>query len=239
MARPPPIPLDILISILSHLPPERTRSDLSAKTIGRFATCSRLFRDAASNSTLWIPHYEERFIYCDADKEEERLEVFQSDYCKMYGARKRLEVRALELVRRLMTERKTRHQSVQELTELSEDVWDVLELETQCPLPPSFEHRTNWKDKHGVVPPNPLTWKYWSIKALAVISRHIGIREISQVNSREDHSEEGSEEEEMDKEEMDEDFLRWSRAQCSLSTFFSIHPSEVRDMFLSVRPALT
>lgn len=177
----PQLPLDILVCILSHLPPERTRADYSARTLARFSTCCRLFNDAASIPTLWEPHYRTRFIQCHAENEEDRRNRLNSDWKLMYVERKHLEEQALAIIRLLVRERRRRRQAVQDIVNLSMDVWDVLSLERDCPLPPSFQTKHQWEPDHGKLPEHPLNWRYWSGKAIQILTRNYATHELAKL----------------------------------------------------------
>lgn len=212
----PQLPLDILVCILSHLPPARTLSDSSARTLARFAACSRLFHDAAVVPSLWEAHYKARFTVSNAAKEEERNSRLGDDWRQRYAERKCLESQARAIVRRLCNDRKRRRDPVKEMIELSIDVWDLLALQTEMPLPPSFASESNWDaDIHGEVPETPLSVIYWSNQAKLVISRTYAIHQIQWLKDAEGTSEE----------------VPFQDAMGLLSCFFSYAPSAVSRFF--------
>lgn len=182
MSALPQLPLDVLVLVLSHIPPERTLSDSSARTLADFSTCSRLFHDAAAIPSLWEPHYKARFTVSDAAKEEERIARLDDNWKERYAERKRLESQALVVVRAMCEDRKTRRRSVKHMIDLSMDVWDVLELRTRMPLPPSFGSESTWDLAiHGEVPRWPLSMTYWSDQAKLVVSRSYALGELQRL----------------------------------------------------------
>ncbi|KAF6766657.1 hypothetical protein DFP72DRAFT_27479 [Ephemerocybe angulata] len=209
----PQLPLDVLVCILSHLPPDRTRGDLSARTIARFSICSRLFNEATSVSSIWEAHYEERFTVVDVSKEEERRGRLGDDWGLLYAERKRLEKKALDVVLRMSTERKTRRRSVKDIADLSLDVWDVLHLEHLAPFPPSFGTASTWNPDDGKVPDRPLSWRYWSDRALQTCTRAHAIRELHGLKEAEGTPNE----------------LPFSDAMNLLSCFYAVAPVSVAE----------
>lgn len=213
MCAVPQLPLDVLVLVLSHLPPERTLSDSSARTLARFATCSRLFHDAAAVPSLWEPHYKARFTLSDAAKEEERIARLNDNWRERYVERKRLESQALVIIQTMCQDRKTRRRSVKNMIGLSMDVWDVVELRTEMPLPPSFGPESTWDmDTHGQVPTWPLSMTYWSHQAQLVLSRSYAISELQRLKLAQGTPDE----------------VPFTDAMMLLSYFFSYAPGTVR-----------
>lgn len=147
----------------------------------------------------------------DSDKEEERSTRFGDDWMQRYVERKRLESQARVVVRRLAQDRRKRRDPVKQLIDLSMDVWDVLALQTEMPLPPSFDSESNWDvDMHGEVPAAPLSVKYWSNEAKLVISRAYAIHELQRLRDAHGTAEE----------------VPFQDAMFLLSCFYSHSPSE-------------
>lgn len=170
---PPQFPLDIYVHILSQVPPSRSpHDDSGARTLANSLQANTVLREAASIASIWEPHYRLRYLHSIKDGEIRRKESNSGDWRLMYAERRRLDSRALELLEKIVRQRIDRYKYATTLTEMSFDVWDVLELESRCPVPGPFREE-GFKD--GVILPHALTRCYWARSVLEAISRSYAI----------------------------------------------------------------
>ena len=166
----PGLPLDALIGILSFLPPERRTQDTSACTLAAFLETSHLFREAACVSSLWKPHYTTRYGHCNERQESVRRQVLQYDWRLMYAERRRIDQTAVRCLERLLNSRNDRQTLAASIADSSMDVWDVLELESNCPVPAPFG-KEGEEFEGERIPEHALTRRYWARSLLEVVSR--------------------------------------------------------------------
>lgn len=163
------LPLDVLIHILSLLPTERQYGlDQSVKCLTGFAAASHLFRDAAAISTLWEPHYRARYAYCSRDREVQRKQQFNGNWALMYAERRRIDRTALRLLDSVVEDRIGRFNHAAILAQFSFDIWDVLDLETQQPLPKLYAEDNQLPE---TVHPYALPRVYWAKSIQGVIAK--------------------------------------------------------------------
>jgi F-box protein 21 len=167
----PQFPLDVLIKILSFLPATRARyDDGSLSTLTYFLRSSYLLRDAALVPSIWKKHYEMRYEHCNEDKEVVRREATGNNWRKIYLERRQLDCLALRYLDKIVLERVGRQETAEALFRLYMDVWDVLELECQCPVPELFADRADGLTGSRV-PRHAITRRYWAKSMLDTISR--------------------------------------------------------------------
>jgi F-box protein 21 len=166
----PQLPLDVLIRILSFLPASRARDDDGSLTLAHLLRSSYLLREAALVPSIWKSHYEIRYEHCDEGKEAARREAEGNNWQKMYLRRRQLDSLALGYLDKIVVERVGRQETAGALFRLYMDVWDVLELESQCPIPGLF---ADGADRFiGLrVPHYAITRRYWAKSMLDTISR--------------------------------------------------------------------
>ena len=166
----PQLPLDVLIKTLSFIPASRARFDDGSITLAYFLQSSHLLREAASVPSIWKTHYEIRYEHCEEDKEVARREATNSNWQKLYFQRRQLDCLALRYLDKIVVERVGRQETAEALFRLSMDVWDVLELESQCPVPELFADKAD--SFIGLkVPYHAITTRYWARSMLDTISR--------------------------------------------------------------------
>ncbi|KAF8807836.1 hypothetical protein BYT27DRAFT_7139292 [Phlegmacium glaucopus] len=166
----PQLPLDVLIKILSFLPASRARFDDGSLTLAHFLQSSNLLREAAFVPSIWESHYEMRYEYCDEGKEEARREAAGNNWRKLYFQRRQLDCLALQYLDKIVMERIGRQETAGALFRLSMDVWDVLELESQCPVPELFADRAD-RFIRLRIPYHAITRRHWAKSMLDTISR--------------------------------------------------------------------
>lgn len=166
----PQLPLDVLIKILSFLPASRARFDDGSLTLAHILQSSYLLREAAFVCSIWKTHYETRYEHCDEGKEEVRRRAASDNWRKLYFQRRQLDCLALQYLGKIVMERVGRQETARALFRLSMDVWDVLELESQCPVPEIFADRTD-RFIGSRIPHHPITRRYWAKSMLDTISR--------------------------------------------------------------------
>ena len=168
----PQLPLDVLIKILSFLPATRARYDDGSLTLAYFLRSSYLLREAALVPSIWKTHYEIRYEHCDEDKEVARREATGNNWRKMYLHRRQLDCLALRYLDKIVLERVGRQETAGALFRLYMDVWDVLELESQCPVPELFaDIADEFMELRGPGPRHAITRRYWAKSMLDTISR--------------------------------------------------------------------
>ena len=166
----PQLPLDVLIKILSFLPAARARYDDGSLTLAYFLQSSYLLREAALVPSIWKTHYEMRYEHCNEDKQVARREATGNNWRKMYLQRRQLDCLALGYLDKIVLERVGRQETASALFRLYMDVWDVLELESQCPVPELFADGAD--GFIGLrIPRHAITRRYWAKSMLDTISR--------------------------------------------------------------------
>ena len=166
----PQLPLDVLIEILSFLPAFRARLDDGSLTLAYFLQSNHLLREAALVPSIWKIHYEIRYEHCDEGKEVARKETVGNNWRKMYLQRRQLDCLALRYLDKIVVERVGRQEIARALFRLSMDVWDCLDLESQCPVPELFADRADTFIELRV-PHHAITRRYWAKLMLDTISR--------------------------------------------------------------------
>ncbi|TFK30907.1 hypothetical protein FA15DRAFT_662973 [Coprinopsis marcescibilis] len=145
----PQLPLDVLIKILSYCVND-------VKVLKNFLLSSRLFHEAASVPSLWEIPYRARYLHSDDANEEKRKAECKSNWREMYTARRRLDSKALDLLRSVVEAPSSRNEVLLDLIDMSLDVWDALSSESSSPI------LSNDPGNHERVGSYPLTWKYWA-----------------------------------------------------------------------------
>lgn len=166
----PSLPTDIFENILSQLPVVRG-DDSSINSL--YSCClanSRLY-EAARISSLWQPHYRTRYTISWDVKERARRNKHGDNWRMMLSERRRLDSHALLLLEEIIKSRSDRISRARRLCQsLSEDVWDVLDLERNRDLPGLYTEDGDPNDTGAV--PHVLTRQYWAHHMLGTIARH-------------------------------------------------------------------
>ncbi|KAF9041733.1 hypothetical protein BDZ89DRAFT_1009505 [Hymenopellis radicata] len=160
------LPLDILISILEHLPASHALDgEESILVLIAFLEANALLREAAKISTIWQPHYLARYHHCNDYEDSQRRSETKGDWRLLYGARRRIDRKALNLLDHIVEQRNGQLDHVAALCSMSFDVWDVLEMEAL--------NRTFYNDPSdsSSVAPHAITRRYWARTILDSIAR--------------------------------------------------------------------
>lgn len=201
----PWLPVEIYTHILTFLPPSRSLTDQSIDTLVACLSANSHIRAAARVSAIWEPHYRTRYTTCVEEWEAARREAFNENWYEMYTARRLLDKKALGLVDGIRVNPSGRHAKAVVFTqELSFDVWDVLDLEAQLPVPACFcvEDSTGSSAKipttnsiltpyggngdDADIPPNALPRRFWAKTVMGVIARSHALRFWTALYSRND-----------------------------------------------------
>ncbi|KAK0208777.1 hypothetical protein DFS33DRAFT_1305544 [Desarmillaria ectypa] len=171
----PSLPLDVLIHILSHLPPSPRRGcDDPIYAFVGFLEANTLLREAAMVSSLWEPHYRARYIHCDEQAEAQRLSMTNGDWRLLYVARRRLDNVALQHLDEIVRQRSGQLEHAKSIFELSFDIWDIMQTEAEQPVPVPFR-RVNDAEQTQDIAPNAPTRRYWARSIMESISRSYAI----------------------------------------------------------------
>ncbi|CAA7265914.1 unnamed protein product [Cyclocybe aegerita] len=166
----PELPLDILFTIFSHLPVSRSRLELGPRTLASCLQTNSQFRDAASLPLLWKPHYHIRYEHSDQKRERARRNAVQdNNWQLLYSERRRLDCKTMRLLDEVVSNRVTRQAQAELVVELAMDVWDALELESECPVPAPFAD-TEFENG-SCIPDHAITRRFWAKSLLDTISR--------------------------------------------------------------------
>jgi F-box protein 21 len=158
----PRLPLDVLVNVLICLPPVRRRRDQSTLTLVACLQTNSILREAASLPALWKSHYQTRYEHCDAERERIRWETFGSqspDWRLLYASRRRIDNVAINHLDNLLQNRKELRRTGECILDLSMDVWDVLEIESQ------------FSEAEGSIPQHSLTRRFWANALLEAFTR--------------------------------------------------------------------
>ena len=158
----PQLPLDVLVHILACLPPERKKYDQSTSTLVACLRTTSMVREAATVSALWKPHYQTRYEHCDEERERIRREMFCSqspDWRLLYATRRRIDKVAVEHLDKLLQNRRELRRTGECILDLSMDVWDVLDIESQFP------------DAGEGIPQHSFTRRFWATALLKALTQ--------------------------------------------------------------------
>ncbi|KAI0328144.1 hypothetical protein GY45DRAFT_1326678 [Cubamyces sp. BRFM 1775] len=147
--------------------------DIGLKTLLSVLSTSHYLRAAASAPIVWKPYYAARYTHSVPENEERRKARYGDDFRLLYFARRELDRRALRLLDEIRTNIAGRNAKACVLAKVySFDVWDVLGLEAQVPLPAYFCRRKPTRP----AAPHALPRRYWACVAQGVIARHWAVR---------------------------------------------------------------
>ncbi|ESK90899.1 f-box domain-containing protein [Moniliophthora roreri MCA 2997] len=175
----PQLPLDCLIHILSQLSASRDAEGESS--IRTFANCSltnSLFRQAATISRLWEPHYKVRYRQCNVENEEQRKDKLQENFWLMYGERRKLDRTALGYLDKIVADRVGRYEWAKELCRMNFEIWDVLDLEAEA-MKGTLQYYSDEKPKPSI------TRYYWTRAILREITRCYAVRLWARIPEKE------------------------------------------------------
>ncbi|KAK0198869.1 hypothetical protein F5146DRAFT_1021313 [Armillaria mellea] len=177
MVPKPSLPLDVLIHILSQLPPSpKGRCDDPIYAFVGFLEASTLLREAAMVSLLWEPHYRARYTHCDEQAEARRLSVTNGDWRLLYVARRQLDGVVLRHLDEIVRQRSGQLEHARSIFELSFDIWDVMQTEAEQPVPVLLRGANgDHAEQTQNITPNALTRRYWARSIMESISRSYAI----------------------------------------------------------------
>src|SRR6266550_1149688 len=164
----PQLPFDILVYIFRSLPVTRL-DDEGARALVCCLQVNHLFYDAGMDPSIWKAHYHCRYTVFEQKSENDRRSLFGSDWRTLYAERRRIDRMALDHLRNMIFSREHRYDHAENLMRMSLDVWDILDVERQLPIPPSF--RIYASEPDGIVKDYALTRRYWANLMADVIVR--------------------------------------------------------------------
>ncbi|TFK77364.1 YccV-like-domain-containing protein [Pluteus cervinus] len=162
-------PLDIIVSVLFQVPPVYEDGGDGAGTLLNCHRLNRLWREAASLSSLWEAHYKARYYHCDSVEEAQRWDEAAGTWKIMYGKRRSLDQQALSLLDHISNKRADRYPRAKLLVDMSFDVWDVLERLRDRPVDIFHEHADDAKYQ-------TITQRYWAQSILQAIGRGYAVK---------------------------------------------------------------
>lgn len=166
----PSLPTDVYVQILAQLPVIREDDSSILSLYSCCLTNSRLY-EAARVSSLWQPHYRARYTISWDVKEAERRSKHGDDWRIMLTERRRLDSYALVELEEIINSRAGRSYRAQKVCRLlSEDVWDVLDIERNRALPGLYTEDGDPADTGAV--PHILTRQFWAHHMLGAIVRN-------------------------------------------------------------------
>ncbi|KAL7285460.1 hypothetical protein ACG7TL_000557 [Trametes sanguinea] len=176
------LPVELYIQVLNELP-DREPSTFS--TVISFLSVNKNAHAAALDKSLWERLYRSRYTHCDESREAERRQRSNGDYHSMFIERYKTDRAAL----RLLTYIRTIHGHYREglsiasqiVQEMSFDVWDVVEPETQLPIPKVFRDPTS-EDMEEEAAPHALPRRFWARSLLGAIGRNYALRKWHRLN---------------------------------------------------------
>ncbi|KDQ11128.1 hypothetical protein BOTBODRAFT_35661 [Botryobasidium botryosum FD-172 SS1] len=198
---PSRLPSEVYEAIFSHLPALRD-SDASVLTLLNCSiTCSAL-RCAVTQSYIWKPHYQIRWVKCDKEREAERIAMHGGNYWMMYVARRRQDCAALELLADI-TAAKSHHVAMLQLVEqLGSDVWDIISLEANSLGRSLGDHQREYYQS------DRLSRKYWAQEVLRTLTRFHAVRCCEKIASGGD--------------------ISFEEGLCALSSFHGVGYDEIK-----------
>ena len=161
---------DVYEHILAQLPAIRG-DDSSILTLYSCCLANSQLYQAARISSLWQRHYCARYTISWDIKERERRNKYGDDWRMLLRERRRLDSQALVLLEEIISSRSDRVSRARRLCQfLSEDVWDVLDLERTRILPGLYTADGDQNDTGSIH--YVLTRQYWAHHMLGTIARH-------------------------------------------------------------------
>lgn len=164
----PQLPFDILVYIFRSVPAARLELE-GTRTLFCCLQANHLFYDACMDPSVWKAHYHCRYTLFEQKSEIERRELFGNDWRALYTERRRIDRMALGHLQKMILGRGHRYDHAEHLVRMALDVWDVLDIERQLSIPPSF--RIYASELDGVVKDLALTRRYWANSMANVIVR--------------------------------------------------------------------
>jgi F-box protein 21 len=169
------LPFDLYVKILEQLTP-LTDSDESINALISCLKASTSLRTAASVSGLWEPHYRVRYTICNPAKEQLRKKSTGGDWRLMYLERRRIDLKALDILFKIVTERGDRRlERAREVNSMfSFDAWNALDIAANYSLPETF--REPGAPEERPAPPHAVPIRFWAQMLLGAIARSDAVR---------------------------------------------------------------
>ena len=164
----PQLPFDILVYIFRSLPVTRL-DDEGTRALGCCLQVNHLFYDACMDPSVWKAHYHCRYTVFDQKSENDRRSLFGNNWRTLYAERRRIDRMAFDHLQNMIFNREHRYDHAENLVLMSLDAWDILDIERQLPIPPSF--RIYVSEPDGIVKDYALTRRYWADLMADVIVR--------------------------------------------------------------------
>lgn len=169
----PPLPLDILISVLHQLPSSRdSDGEESVRTIVQCSATSALFQEAAAQSTLWQHHYQARYLHANEGTEVQRKAETGGNWKLMYFARRRIDKEVLMHLDAIVAERIGRYKHAKSMAKFLLEAWDVLDIENA--MVDGTKHLKIYE--YDMVPSLSATRAYWASALLNSIGRMYAVK---------------------------------------------------------------
>lgn len=214
------LPFDIYVHILKQLPAVSAHPNDGPRTLVACLQSNSILRSAASVSALWEPHYHVRYRICLPANELARRKALGDDWKSLYMERVRLDQQAIAILDGIVMERDGRLERARDVTsKLSYDVWNVLEVEAQCPILDPFrgiQDNDQSKVIHHAIPR-----RFWARSLLGAIARNHAV-----------HTWKGI------KDDGDGDADTLEIAIACLSSYFTHPPMEVSDGHTACSPKI-
>lgn len=210
---PPLLPSDVYLEILKHLPISRDDPS-SVVTLVSCLQANSKTRSAALSSPLWKPHYQVRYTHCDDTKETQRRDDAKGNWRLLYFARRRLDLRALQLADTIRLDSTCNRLEVARVftKELSFDVWDALRLESQIQQPLCFRRDETEEEDESDVEPEAVPRRFWAETILGLIARNEAVKRWGNLLTMNG----------------DAQSLTFEDSMASLSSVFNVSAQEVR-----------
>ncbi|KAI8990459.1 Transglutaminase-like superfamily-domain-containing protein [Trametes punicea] len=170
------IPVELYVQILNELP---GRQPSTLTTVLSFLSASTVTRAAALERPVWEKLYRSRYTHCDETNEQQRRDRCGGDLRLMFMERYKQDSTALSLLDAIRTAdlmyREASSTASQIVREMSFDVWDALELETQLPIPKVFRDPAS-DDMAEEPAPHALPRRFWARCLMGAIARSYVVR---------------------------------------------------------------
>ncbi|KAK2461552.1 hypothetical protein APHAL10511_006015 [Amanita phalloides] len=155
----PQLPLDILVYILKSIPVARLDDD-GTRVLVSCLQVNHLFYDVFSDPSIWRAHYHCRYTLFEHKSESDRRRLFKNDWRALYAERRWIDKVAIAHLQNMIVDRPRRYEQATALARMSLDIWDVLDIVRQLPIPLSF--RVDPWELDGRLDDHALTRRYWA-----------------------------------------------------------------------------
>ena len=181
------LPVEIYTHILTQLP---GREPTTTTTVVSFLAANSVTRAGALDQRLWHELYIARYLRSVRSNEVERNARLGDDWRLMYIERYKLDRTALMLLDHIRTHPEDRRAPADRLAqELSFDVWDAIELESQIPIPLAFRAAVNevaTASDDQVPITCALPRRFWAKAALGALARLRAVHAWGRIENVED-----------------------------------------------------